>query len=457
MPRHATPRAPRAVLLATILLSAVAGCRSAAPPDVVERELRHQEDEIYCLKDYLNNYQQLLCQAREENETLKQQLGDGQAAPSPSSSKSSPSNTDLGPSRLKNPPQTPIPPAKKSNGSHFNQPETQPGVPKLEMGEPEVPPLRDTSAEDRRDAHDHGGPSNIAAKHVDNEVQAAAYEAPLPVEVPANSYPPEAPSMQTAPEPPAGRSAPPQQVMLQGAVVIDSDGDGPHVLVDVKPELASGQPIEYRGRLSLMVIDPNGARPNSRLARWDFTPDELDQALVNEADGPLLEFPLQMPTGVPTDRPVELWVRLLPEDGDKVLAHATVDLSRASQFSSAGPSAPPIVERAAPIVDRNVAPAQSIQAGVRESGWQVARPDQPQDQPSRQNASCSGWRTATDPVPLVESIPAHVDPVPLRSSPSEVSRYESPPAKVASRPSPEWSPERADDTKPAVPDWSPTR
>ena len=58
------------------MLLALVGCKSNGQTDLVEREMRQQEDQIYAMQDYLNNYQQLLCQTRAENESLKQQLAE---------------------------------------------------------------------------------------------------------------------------------------------------------------------------------------------------------------------------------------------------------------------------------------------------------------------------------------------------------------------------------------------
>jgi hypothetical protein len=438
---------------AGVILAAFGGCRSGAQSDVVERELRHQEDEIYCLKDYLNNYQQLLCQYREENESLKEQLAGGQPVAAPPMPKSDRDKSRLTPSS-----QTPIPPPQKPNGPRLNEPPTPPGAPKMEMGEPEVPPLRDTSAEDRRGSGDVDRPSADVAKHLDTAVKAADYE--LPVQEPATALP-ENDSATAHPqhESPA-LSDEPQQVVLLGQVLVDDQNSSPHVLVDVKPELASGAPADFRGRLSLMVVDPSGDPRASNLARWDFGSEDLSQAVVKSSDVPQLEFPLQLPPSVPTNRPLELWVRLLPDSGGKILAHATVDLGRESEFSSAPQSELPTSERTAQIVDSNVAPASSSQSANCESGWQVARPDRPLDQPPRQSIASSGWRTATQSIPMAQSIPAPVDlsPQPLVASPpSEQSRQTLPTDRAANRKEPDWSPDRAADSKAADPAWAPTR
>lgn len=61
------------VVLGGLLLT---GChQQAARRALVERELRHQEDRIYQLQDYIRQYQDLLASCRRENLTLKRELG----------------------------------------------------------------------------------------------------------------------------------------------------------------------------------------------------------------------------------------------------------------------------------------------------------------------------------------------------------------------------------------------
>ena len=64
-----------------------AGCQTAGQNDLVTRELRNQEDQIYAMEDYLAQYQQLLCQVRAENASLRRQIREsgGEPLPAPSS------------------------------------------------------------------------------------------------------------------------------------------------------------------------------------------------------------------------------------------------------------------------------------------------------------------------------------------------------------------------------------
>ena len=57
--------------LMAALAIALAGCQSGGQSDLVTRELRMQEDQIYAMEDYLSQYQQLLCELRAENARLE--------------------------------------------------------------------------------------------------------------------------------------------------------------------------------------------------------------------------------------------------------------------------------------------------------------------------------------------------------------------------------------------------
>ncbi|MGD9636632.1 MAG: hypothetical protein AB7U97_25335, partial [Pirellulales bacterium] len=286
----------RPTYCASLMIAAsLVGCRSGVERDVVQRELRQQEDQIYALEDYLQEYQQLLCDARAENASLKRQMVQGQfrgGAPSRAADESD---------SLPSPPATaPAPPPGTT--SPATEPTPAPDVPPLELETPAVPPLDASSANE---------PDQIA----DNAVEQASAE----IEVLA---------------------APPTAVVLRGEVEIEADHDksedvGPRVLLNVEPVDAEGHIVEFQGRLSILVLDPAAREKERQLARWDFQPGELADLLIDAKSGHGYEFPLQLPAASPRNRPLELWVRLLPDDGEKLLGRTTMDLRRSSRFATA--------------------------------------------------------------------------------------------------------------------------
>ena len=378
--------------------------------------MRQQEDQIYALQDYLSEYQQLLCDARSENAQLKRQMVQGQFR------KGGASGTADGTNALPSPPT-----AAPTQPPGTREPDVAPtvvppAVPPLDLSTPAAPPLKDQSAID---------PEQIA-----HEVLPAAAE----IEV---------------------VDKPPAAVVLRGEVQLDDEASGPRVLVDVEPVAASGEPTQYRGRLSLLVLDPAAREKEQQLARWDFQPAELAPMVKPDSGGKSFEFPLQLPADAPTNRPLELWVRLLPADGEKLLGRTTLDLSRAGQFASAEVEPirqlrPPVQAVAAelPIESSRRDAFPKMDSDVHTTAWLTARPG---DQPKRRSASRSKseWKLATQPVPEVESVPlAESRAVPALSHQNAGDdRY-----GVAARP--EWSPDRPDGEAiepTSEPTWSPTR
>jgi hypothetical protein len=115
------------------LVGLVAGCKTDVHSQLLERELRLQEDQIYCLQDKLENKCYQLDQLADENASLKRQLGivdSGPAglAPSPTA----PANAARSPTPaapLLVPPTVEVPPIGGGNddGPSFSPPAVRPG------------------------------------------------------------------------------------------------------------------------------------------------------------------------------------------------------------------------------------------------------------------------------------------------------------------------------------------
>ena len=55
------------------------GCQNNSERDIIARDRRMQEDQIYAMQDYVQQYQQLVCRYRSENASLRRQLSQGHA------------------------------------------------------------------------------------------------------------------------------------------------------------------------------------------------------------------------------------------------------------------------------------------------------------------------------------------------------------------------------------------
>jgi hypothetical protein len=257
-----------------------------------------------------------------------------------------------------------------------------------------------------------------------------------------------------------------EYVVVRGDVLPKDGENGPRLLADVEPLGASGGPAEFAGELSLMILDTSGEKPRG-IARWDFSPEQLTELLGKEP-GPTMEFPLQLPAGTPTDRPLEIWARLVPTGADKVLAHAELHLEQPGPFSSVRPQPVVLHERATQRIAEEEPVPEIANDDVENkpvnfsagdwNGWQVARPDQLGDV-STGRPPQSQWHKAMQPIPTAvnQGRPVAAAAASTSGADDRVARR----AKAAVKP-PLWSPERSGNSanKPAdvpAPAWSPER
>jgi hypothetical protein len=474
-------------LLAALAL--VVGCQSGGQQDLVAREMRMQEDQIYAMQNYLEDYQKLLCKYRAENAALKRQVAEGRSPePKPKDADSSPEEK---------PRQQPTPPKDVNQDQDTeSKPEGGPDIqlpPAPEIEDPDVPPLdatKSTQADLSWDQEDE-----LQGGRRDSQVATAAAIEPItaseeaaPPEVTTETEPlvervalietTKARGLQSGPH--AAHSSNP--IWVHGEVVMNDAGGGPRMLVEVEPLENAVGPGPFVGRAEVMVLNPtNGGTPEP-VARWNFSADAVQAATSDSDDGRTMQFRLELPAETPNTKPVELWVRLLPAEGGKLLAYVPLDLQQAGQFSSIDSNAMPRHGG-----ERLESPGHSltplashepmsrhprVAKSVDGDGWTTALPGEPSD---AQCVTESQWRASSEPIPAIVQAfvpasqvlapaPAVVQAaaleVPIIASKSDANRTESAgetveaastaptsdgsPAKpqVASKPRPVWSPTR---------------
>jgi hypothetical protein len=433
------------LLLALVL----AGCQSGGQSDLVTRELRMQEDQIYAMEDYLAQYQQLLCEVRAENAALKRQIAeadDCDTLPAPSHGGELNQRRERAPTRgpsFQSPGRTPADTQRESEEME------------IEIIEPDVPPVQKTTS---------GGPR---------------------LEVRGQS--PDTPNI-----------VPPQFVQIRGEVVANEAGGGPRLAIEVEPLGATLEPIRCASAVSLMLLEPKQDGPPHSLARWDYSAADMQVLLDEASQRGTMRFHLELPADTPTDRKTEFWVRLMPDGCGKVLGHVPVDLSRPGQFDSmAGEAAPrdgwdERQEGGSPseIAEPNHSMATPLVSQVEiptirrrdDEGWMIARPDRPV-QIGAGGESSAAWRAASGPMPvMVESVtPVQPEiPRPVVQQAAFIEAVKTPPQapppapaiRTAVRAAPVWTPERDGEPAgvaktrrdgqraaagPARPEWSPVR
>jgi len=377
----------RTIYSLILLLTLLPGCQGGAQSDVVERELRWQEDQLYAMEDYLMEYQSKLRRSRAENVALKRQLGDTiEGSSGPVSIEPLPEET------------LPLPKDPKRTGPKRASP--KPSLPEFDM--PDIPSLDSSLPEETLE-----------------EVVPLAWVEPLPGELKIEQA--------------SDRSTLPDHVRLTGEVLteLDNEEEGPRLVVDVEPRTASGARIPFRGRVSLMVLDPQKSAGSKRIARWDLSSLDAEEETAETRLEGFLRFGLQLPAETPAETPLEIWVRLEPEleprldseEGPKLLAHAELMLEPGALFSSFSqtmelhpieshleePASLEIPQEAMPIMPQKPVIVQADSLDERITGsWQIARPGKTADAPSRKPEEASGWRVASGPIPTSLAVPSEL-------------------------------------------------
>lgn len=385
------------------------GCQSGGQYDQAARELRLQEDELYALENYLEEYQQLVCKYRTENAALKRQLAANGVSPARTA-----------PRTMNGAQPTPAGPDAEGTPPSNN-------TPSPEIDAPDVPPLEGTSSSD----------------------------------------------------------SPLSDVWLHGEIVANEEGGGPRVVVEIDPLDAESRVTAFDGGLSLMLMAPDDQGGKVNVARWDYRPAEVRAAVDAGSGSETIRFHLELPADTAATDASELWVRLLPRGGGKLLAHTEIDLLQPSLFSSKGDVVPSgIVATAgddadeAPVVaavyeesayEKTDFEESSPTEGSPESGemfdggWTIARPGHPAGLAKNNDDDSSEWRASLEPPPTVTAHSTPARPKPRVSRPRESSKTREMAASKQPKPT-GWSPDRLNGssassprTASSRPSWSATR
>jgi hypothetical protein len=254
-------RISKSVVLTALCVAwlSAAGCRSDANRELLERELRDQEDQIYALQDQCTRLHAQLEACQRENAAFK-----GGSVPAVPSAPGAGRETT--PPSVAPPPPADIP------------------IPKIDLGTPESPPP------------------------------------PPPTKRPDNGSTPQArrgsarpASVNSEPAGPIERLAI-NRLMTGGHSFSGKAGDD-GMLIVVSPRDGSERATQAPGDISIVVIDPELPESAARVARWDFSAPE---AAAHYHQGPLVDafhFELLWPKRPPEHSELKLFVRLTTADG----------------------------------------------------------------------------------------------------------------------------------------------
>ena len=186
------------------------------------------------------------------------------------------------------------------------------------------------------------------------------------------------------------------------------------MVVDIEPFDQTGHATQFDGSLSLMLVASNGKGQQQKLSRWDFSADEVRTALVADTNEPAMRFHVELPADAKVSDANELWVRLVPTSGGKMLTHAKIDLSQPGVFSSrtdklwaseesvvATNYEEPVAKPAETSEPETPAIAAPFTAPMTEGTWAVAQPDKPAVLPPESDRTTGGWRASSEPMPAI--------------------------------------------------------
>jgi hypothetical protein len=256
---------------------AALGCKSHGNTELLERELRCQEDRIYRLEDELDDKCYALEASRRENDVLKKEMAGGDRGPGAGPSTAPPA---IEAPTIETPKFEFVP---KSQGS-----ETLEDAPRFEdEGLEEAPKFESPT------------PSSPSADRPGLLLQQATKRTAL-----------------------TGDARHIAKLVLNRQLTGGWNPNGKHgdegIFVAFEPRDNQNKLVEAVGDVSIVVLDPLQTGAAARVARWDFTTDE---AAMHFRKGPLgqgLQFELPWPSSPPVSSDLRLFVRLKTPDGRKV-------------------------------------------------------------------------------------------------------------------------------------------
>ena len=399
------------------------GCRHVdnVQTDLLERELRQQEDYIYELEDYLMEYSEKLRQARiacqpgmegsggsspqrgraiieprssalrntDSKKTFRSEAKDPSTSvenelPPHSAGTAAAESTDDA-SATSNPPKSAVEP---SPGADEAAPAaTDPSLmeaPELEIGDPgasHAPAWSSPGIATGRDASpasvlaDQGSRLDIPdpAEFAGDQEAAASGVAEVPVETPADSAVDAAHEERLVPIPQGEIDRTQVAKLVIRRIFSGESGannaqqanalhEAGSLLVVVEAKNAADEPIEVDGAASLMVLQSDAPGSYRRIERWDFSAEESQASWQSSRLGDGLHLELPLAAGPLPAGKLELFVRFVGGDGRKLLASAPFDaaqLTSTDDVESATPlAAEPEPPRLLPIATQSSEPSE---------------------------------------------------------------------------------------------------
>jgi hypothetical protein len=309
-----------------LLVVLQAGCRVDPNIQLMEQELRLQDQRIFELEAHLSDCHDIVATQRRDNESLRRRLDGSQG-------------TSLG--------------GSQSPGAETrDRPETANGItaPQVEEGDdvdatPQSPPRDFTPPIGEGDTGPagRGEPTPATGSPPDPAGDGADGDGSAPTPTRSRSF---APAKELLPPPSfTGKAEEIEQIGLRLAVRYHPEENLPlQVETLVAPQDGQMKQVVAAGDVSLMIVAADEATQGQlgrwELARWEFSKDDAELLWNKSSLGTGLQFELPWP-GSPEPGEYRLWVRLVGEDGRKHLGSVDFDVS-ATQLARRPPPREPL-------------------------------------------------------------------------------------------------------------------
>lgn len=293
---------PLSIVSLILLLGFNFGCQTTDPSiELLESELRAQENDIYYLDRQNSRLQAQLASCRKNNQSLRQQLSQRSPSSEPTASpantrpstpreRPTPSGTDSRPK----PPAAPVPDPATVDPNDLE-------IPEIDLGPDAVPSDSPGTAPN---AEDGIGP-------LDGEAET-----------------PDAADPDAAQRNDDGVNVQVMRIVLNSRLTGGYDEDGQPgdeaIMVVVEPQNSAGEYVPLPGDLSVVVIDPQSSEPMRELARWEFDASETVPWMKKSLLGRGVHLQLPWPNQPPSSERLKLFVRYRTPTGDELIAQREV-------------------------------------------------------------------------------------------------------------------------------------
>lgn len=268
---------------------AATGCRSDPNVAIVERELRLQEDQIYQLQDCVDEQRAIVESCRRENSTLRKRLKDRDDI--------SVTDSDNAASTLK-PPRPDAPLAPRANTT---QPPSEPSA------TPDSNQLK---------------PPSINLPDIPGPLNGLPNLLKVPDKVSATFE--------------AGRQV--EKILLKRLLTGGYDSDllpgDEGVSTVIEPHDANGNIVAGAAPISVVVLDPALNGEDARIARWDFTADEVARMYRKTLLAEGIHLEMMWPAAPPKNSKLHLFVRYTTPDGRKIETNRPIKVRLLAQNQS---------------------------------------------------------------------------------------------------------------------------